>query len=84
MGWHDDFCHHGVMEVNDSNGNDRMGKAIIRGVLIGLPLTFIGLTLGILLITNNDIFDSMATAILPSILLGTFGGGFAGMAVTME
>lgn len=72
------------MEVSDSNGDGRMGKAIIRGVLIGLPLTFIGLTLGIFLITNNDIFDSMATAILPSILLGTFGGGFAGMALTME
>lgn len=72
------------MEVSDSNGDSRTGKAIIRGVLIGLPLTFIVLTLGIFLITNNDIFDSMATAILPSILLGTFGGGFAGMALTME
>ncbi len=61
-----------------------MGKAIIRGILIGLPLTFVVLTLGIYLITNNDIFDSMATAILPAILLGTFGGGFAGMALTME
>jgi len=36
------------------------------------------------LITDNDIFDSIATAILPGILLGTFGGGFAGMAMTME
>lgn len=61
-----------------------MGKAIVRGILIGLPLTFVALTLGVFLITNNDIFDSMATAILPSILLGTFGGGFAGMALTME
>ncbi|MEX2133260.1 MAG: hypothetical protein WEB67_03875 [Acidimicrobiia bacterium] len=72
------------MEVSDSSGDSRMGKAIVRGVLIGLPLTFIGLTLGIFLITDNDFFDSMATAILPSILLGTFGGGFAGMALTME
>lgn len=72
------------MEENESTASDRMGKAIVRGILIGLPLTFVGLTLGIFLITNNDIFDSMATAILPAILLGTFGGGFAGMAVTME
>ncbi len=61
-----------------------MGKAITRGVLIGLPSVVIILTLGVFLITDKDIFDSFATAILPGILLGVFGGGFAGMAMTMD
>ena len=61
-----------------------MGRAIVRGILIGIPVVLIGITLMVWLITDNDIFDSIATAILPGILLGTFGGGFAGMAMTME
>lgn len=61
-----------------------MGKAIVRGVMIGLPVGIIGLTLAVLAITPNDIFESFATALLPGILLGVFGGGFAGMALTME
>ena len=61
-----------------------MGSAIVKGVLIGVPVVLVGLTLGIFLITDNDLADSFATAILPGILLGVFGGGFAGMALTME
>lgn len=60
-----------------------MGRAIIRGVIIGLPVAIVGLTVGIMLIAGLDIADSFATAILPGTLLGVFGGGFAGMAVTM-
>ena len=60
-----------------------MGRAIVRGVVIGLPVAIVGLTIGVWLITDNDLFDSFATAILPGVLLGAFGGGFAGMAATM-
>lgn len=61
-----------------------MGKAILRGIVIGLPVGIIGLTLVVFAITNNDLLNSFATAILPGVLLGVFGGGFAGMAMTME
>ena len=61
-----------------------MGAAIIKGVIIGLPSVVVGLTFGVMAITDLDIFDSFATAILPGILLGVFGGGFAGMAATMQ
>jgi hypothetical protein len=61
-----------------------MGSAIIRGILIGLPMALIGLTLGIYLITDNTLAVSAETAVLPGILLGTFAGGFAGMAATMD
>ncbi len=62
----------------------RMGKAIMRGVSIGLPTGVIGLTLGVWLITDVELSVAFATAILPGVLLGVFGGGFAGMAVTMD
>lgn len=61
-----------------------MGKAIVRGVTIGFPACVIGLTLAVWLITDLDLADSFATAILPGILLGGFAGGFAGVAATMD
>ncbi|HEY7469144.1 MAG TPA: hypothetical protein VIC07_06405 [Acidimicrobiia bacterium] len=61
-----------------------MGPAIVRGILVGIPLVLVGLTIGIWLITDLDIFESLTTALLPGVLLGAFGGGFAGMAITMR
>ncbi len=61
-----------------------MGPAITRGILIGIPVVLVGLTLGVWAITDLDIFESFTTALLPGILLGAFGGGFAGMAMTMK
>jgi uncharacterized membrane protein (DUF485 family) len=73
-----------TMEESDTTPAARMGRAIVRGILIGVPVVLIGLTIVVYLITENDLFDSLATAILPGILLGAFSGGFAGMAMTME
>ncbi len=61
-----------------------MGPAIVRGILIGIPLSLVGLTLGIWAITDLDFFEALTTALLPGVLLGAFGGGFAGMATTMR
>jgi hypothetical protein len=63
---------------------DPMGPAIIRGILVGIPVVLVAMTVGIWLITPLDIFESALTAALPGILLGAFGGGFAGMAMTMR
>lgn len=62
----------------------RFGKAIVRGIIIGIPLMLTALTLGIWVLTNNDLGDSLATALLPGVLLGVFAGGFAGMASAMD
>lgn len=72
------------MAEHESADTDPMGAAIIRGILIGIPVVLIGLTVGIWLITPLDIVESALTAALPGILLGAFGGGFAGMAMTMR
>ena len=74
----------GAVAEHGSTDTDPMGPAIIRGIMIGVPVTLVALTLGIWLITDQDIFVSMLTALLPGILLGAFGGGFAGMAMTMR
>lgn len=68
----------------DTDYDIRFGKAILKGILIGVPVVLVGLTIGIWLITDNDLADSIATALLPGVLLGVFGGGFAGMATAME
>lgn len=73
------------MELHDDIDVDlAFGMAILRGALIGLPVVLVGLTLVVWAITNNDLGDSFATAVLPGVLLGVFGGGFAGMAVSMD
>jgi hypothetical protein len=65
------------------NEPDATGPAIVRGIMIGVPVTLIGLTFAVWLITDLDLVDSLVTALLPGTLLGAFGGGFAGMAMTM-
>lgn len=72
------------MSEADTAAAARMGKAIMRGIGIGLPVVIVGLTIAVWLITDLDLAHSFATAILPGVLLGVFGGGFAGMAMTME
>lgn len=62
----------------------RMGKAIVRGVLIGVPASILLFTLAVWLIADLEITDAFATALLPGVLFGGFAGGFAGTAMTMD
>ena len=71
-------------DLEDQEHDSKMGHAIMRGATLGVPIVLILLTLGVWLMTDNDLADSFATAILPGTLLGTFGGGFAGMASAMD
>ena len=61
-----------------------LGHAVAKGVIIGLPVALIGLSLALFLFTDRGLVDSIVTALLPGVLLGAFGGGFAGMAATMD
>ncbi|MGD2044333.1 MAG: hypothetical protein PVJ28_11835 [Acidimicrobiia bacterium] len=71
-------------EQADSTRDARMGKAILKGLAIGFPASLVILTVAIWLITDLDLGDSFATALLPGILFGGFAGGFAGVAATMD
>lgn len=73
-----------VEHKDDTERDARMGKAILRGVAIGFPAAIVFITGVIFLITDLDLGDSFATALLPGILLGGFGGGFAGVAANMD
>ncbi len=68
----------------DGSSDSRMGRAILRGVAIGFPVAVLFLTAVVFVITDLDLGDSFATALLPGILLGGFGGGFVGVASTMD
>jgi hypothetical protein len=70
------------MEEHESNPGNA-AKSIARAVAIGLPVGIVGLTLAVWLITDLDIYDSFATAIMPGVLLGAFSGGFVGMTASM-
>ncbi len=61
----------------------RMARAVGRGVIVGLPIALVGLTIVVRLITGQDLPDSIATSLLPGTLLGVFFGGFVGMVRTM-
>lgn len=61
-----------------------MGHAITHGIMFGIPVVLVVMTVGIYLITDNSLGESFATSVLPGVLLGTFAGGFTGMASSMS
>jgi hypothetical protein len=63
--------------------SEEMGRAISRGAFIGVPVGIVGLTVAVRLITGLDLFECLATAIMPGVLLGAFAGGFVGMTASM-
>jgi len=69
--------------TNDDSGV-RMMKSVVQGVLIGLPVIFIAMTLALWIFTDRDFAGALVTSILPGILTGVFFGGFAGMARSMD
>ncbi len=68
---------------DDSTNDGKMGKAILRGVGLGLPAAIVLLTAAVWLITDLDLGDSFATALLPGVMLGGLAGGFVGLTRTM-
>ena len=69
---------------NEITPDARMGKAIARGAMIGVPTAIVFLTISVWLITDLDLGASFITALLPGVLLGGFAGGFTGLTLTMD
>jgi hypothetical protein len=55
------------------------GKAIVKGILITLPVGYLFLVGALLLMTDWNVSRAFETAILPGVLIGVFFGGFAGV-----
>jgi hypothetical protein len=62
----------------------RMGKAIARIAIVGIPAGILFMTLAVYFITDLDLGDSFATGFLPGVLFGGFASGFAGTVMTMD
>ncbi|MCY3539763.1 MAG: hypothetical protein F4Y75_02605 [Acidimicrobiia bacterium] len=68
----------------DQNFDLAFGKSILRLSVIGLPVMVVFLTVGLWFIADLDWGTAIATALLPGVLFGVFGGGFVGMLRAME
>lgn len=71
-------------EDQGASADSRVGKAVAKGVGIGLPLGVIGMTLVVWLITDLDLGDAFAAGLLPGIMFGVFAGGFTGVTRSMD
>jgi hypothetical protein len=84
MATHETDTHTGHVDMEEEFGlGARMGKSLVKGILIGLPLAYVGLVAGLLLLTERDFVKSIETAVLPGMLIGVFFGGFFGMAIML-
>lgn len=71
-------------EHEDIDEGRVMVKLVVRGVLVALPIAVVGLVLIIWIATDRDLPSAMATAAVPSVLIGGFFGGFVGMVRSMK
>jgi hypothetical protein len=65
----DDAAQHGVALL----------KGVVVGVLVGIPLALVAVTLALWVFEDVDLGTAFVTGVWPSILIGVFFGGFAGM-----
>lgn len=69
-----------MAEVVDGGNDDVVfARSVGKGAMLGLPIAFIVITLGVWLGTGQPFSRSLTASILPSVLTGVFGGGFGGM-----
>jgi hypothetical protein len=70
----------GMSEAVEHEVNEDLvyAKAIGRSVIAGLPVSFVVITLGVWQVTGQPFATAFVASILPSVLMGVFGGGFVG------
>jgi ABC-type Mn2+/Zn2+ transport system permease subunit len=62
----------------------RMVRAVVRDVMVALPLSLLAVFGALVIFTDKSIGDAIATSLLPGVLIGVFFGGFSGTARTMD
>ncbi|MDE0710173.1 MAG: hypothetical protein F4X18_12520 [Acidimicrobiia bacterium] len=70
--------------THDAGSDLAFGMAIMKGSIVGLPLMVAFITVAVWLMTDQSWQTSIATALLPGVLFGVFGGGFIGMIRVMD
>ena len=69
---------------HDAGSDLAFGMAIVKGSVVGLPLMIVFITVAVWLVTGQSWQTSIATALLPGVLFGVFGGGVLGMRRAMD
>ena len=84
MATHETEVHTGHVDMEEEFGlGARMAKSLLKGITIGLPVSYVGLVLGLWILTERDLVKSLETSVLPGLLIGVFFGGFFGMAIML-
>lgn len=76
-------------DTDEDYGDDEtLGVRVMRGIITGMALSIPAAILLIgaflLAVTDRDIIDSLAAALLPGVLTGFFAGGFIGVVRAMH
>jgi hypothetical protein len=66
-------------EIEAAAAERSFGRAVVKGILITLPIGYVFLVFALLLMTGWKVSRAFETAILPGVLIGVFFGGFAGV-----
>lgn len=69
---------------HDADSDLAFGMSILKGSVVGLPLMIAFMAVAVWLVTGQSWETSIATALLPGVLFGVFGGGFVGMLRAMN
>jgi hypothetical protein len=68
-----------TVTAHEQDDDARLGRAVARGILFGLPIAYVLLVLGLWLLFDRDLTTALQTSALPGLLLGVFFGGFFGV-----
>ena len=63
--------------------DERFGRLVMIGIVVSIPIAVILTTAGIYFGGAPDFGSAFLTAVWPGVLMGVFGGGFAGTAWAM-
>ncbi len=61
------------------NQESKFARSVVRWIAVGVPVTLVFFTLAMWLVLDVSFQKAFAIAVWPSILTGTFGGGFVGV-----
>ncbi len=69
---------------DDETLGTRVMRGIIRGMAVSIPVAILLIGAFLFVVTERDIIDSLAAALLPGVLTGFFAGGFIGVVRAMH
>lgn len=69
---------------HDVNEDLIFARTIGKAVVMALPLSLVAITAGVWFATSQPFGTVVAASLLPGLLMGVFGGGFAGTVIALN